>query len=231
MYSARGAWRSGALAFGMVDIERPSDDVARATSSDVIATLVESHREFLRFLERRVGDRAVAEDILQDAFVRGVGRVAVPLRDESVAAWFYRTLRSAVVDHSRRKGASEQAMAALSAELVAAAELDMQTGRLVYQCVRALAGTLEPVYAAALKRVEIDGLSVPAFAEEASISPSNAAVRLFRAREAMRKRVAVACGTCADHGCLDGSCCPPPAPRSEKPEPRSVRDHGRGAAY
>ena len=35
-----------------------------------IATLLENHRAFLRFLERRVGDRMIAEDILQDAFVR-----------------------------------------------------------------------------------------------------------------------------------------------------------------
>jgi RNA polymerase sigma-70 factor (ECF subfamily) len=31
--------------------------------------LVDNHRQFLGFLERRLGDRALAEDILQDAFV------------------------------------------------------------------------------------------------------------------------------------------------------------------
>jgi len=36
--------------------------------------LVENHREFLRYVERRVGNRAIAEELLQDAFVRGLAR-------------------------------------------------------------------------------------------------------------------------------------------------------------
>lgn len=32
-----------------------------------VETLLEDHRAFLRYLERRVGDRALADDILQDA--------------------------------------------------------------------------------------------------------------------------------------------------------------------
>jgi hypothetical protein len=29
---------------------------------------------------------------------------------------------------------------------------------------------------------------------------------VFRAREALRKQVAVSCGTCAEHGCLNCTC-------------------------
>ena len=36
----------------------------------VVGVLVENHRRFLAFLERRVRSRAEAEDILQAAFVR-----------------------------------------------------------------------------------------------------------------------------------------------------------------
>ena len=209
----------------MIEPDRSSGDVERPTSADVIATLVESHREFLRFLEGRVGSRAVAEDILQEAFVRGMSRIDSLHRDESATAWFYRMLRNAVVDHFRRRGASDRAMTALAAELDEAAEPEVETKRVVCQCVRELAGTLKPEYAAALQRVEVDGLSVQAFAEEASITPNNAAVRLFRAREALRKRVAASCGTCADHGCLDCSCGPPPV----EGEPRGAGGCGHGA--
>jgi RNA polymerase sigma-70 factor (ECF subfamily) len=52
----------------------------------------------------------------------------------------------------------------------------------------------------------VDGLAVKDYAEEAGISPSNAAVRVFRAREALRGQVSRSCGTCADHGCLDCTC-------------------------
>ena len=52
--------------------------IAQAMSEieSATATLVANHREFLAFVEKRVGDRALAEDILQDAFVRGVDKLA-----------------------------------------------------------------------------------------------------------------------------------------------------------
>lgn len=37
-----------------------------------LARLLDNRRLFLNYLERRVGDRATAEDILQDAFVKVV---------------------------------------------------------------------------------------------------------------------------------------------------------------
>jgi RNA polymerase sigma-70 factor (ECF subfamily) len=33
-----------------------------------------------------------------------------------------------------------------------------------------------------------------------------AGVRVFRAREALKKRVMESCGTCAEHGCLNCTC-------------------------
>ncbi|CAN98421.1 ECF-family RNA polymerase sigma factor [Sorangium cellulosum So ce56] len=201
-----------------------------ARAAGAVAALVESHREFLRFLERKVGNRAIAEDILQDAFVRGIGRIDSLRDEESATAWFYRTLRNAVVDHFRRKGASERAMAALAAELDEATQPEVEH-RAVCQCVRVLAGTLKPEYAAAIQRVEVDGLSVQAFAEEASITANNAAVRLFRAREALRKQVVASCGSCAEHGCLDCTCAPVPPPQAKgEPEPKRGCGHGHGGA-
>ena len=53
-----------------------------------ISTLLENHRAFLNYLERRVGDRALAEDILQDAFAKVVARPEQTPADESVIPWF-----------------------------------------------------------------------------------------------------------------------------------------------
>ncbi len=43
---------------------------------DVVATLVANHREVLAFVERRVGDRAVAEEILPYRFRRNLAQPA-----------------------------------------------------------------------------------------------------------------------------------------------------------
>jgi RNA polymerase sigma factor (sigma-70 family) len=171
-----------------------------------IAELVAGHRELLGFVERRVGSRAAAEDILQDALVRSLGR-AEDLPDEgSAVAWLYRILRNAIVDHHRRGGASERALAALAGELGDDTEPPPDARDSVCRCVGHLAETLKPDYAAAIRRVDVDGVAVQAFAAEAGITSNNASVRLHRAREALRVQVRAACGTCADHGCLDCTC-------------------------
>src|SRR5512140_299667 len=83
----------------------------------VVRVLVENHRAFLRFLERRLGRRDLAEDILQEAFVRGMGAAETLREDESVVPWFYRTLRNAIIDHHRRAGAADRAVALLAEEV------------------------------------------------------------------------------------------------------------------
>lgn len=178
---------------------------------EVTDVLVENHRAFLAFLERRVGRRDVAEDVLQEAFARSLRAPPAPMSEESAVTWFYRVLRNAIIDHYRRGGASQRALAALASELEAQVEPDLDTRNAVCRCVTSLAGTLKPEYAAAIRRVEVDGLSVREYAAEAGVTANNAGVRLFRAREALRKRVASACGTCAEHGCLDCTCGSPRA--------------------
>ena len=187
----------------------PADD--SSPTSDAIAVLVANHREFLRFVERRVGDRALAEEILQSAFVKSLSRVDQV--QTSVIGWFYQVLRNAVVDHHRQRAADAQRLDAFATEL----ELASPAGELrdeVCRCVARLAETLKPEYATALRRIELDGLAVKAYADEAGISESNAGVRVFRARAALRREVARSCGTCAEHGCFQCTCqrpAPPPA--------------------
>lgn len=177
---------------------------AKPPTTDVVAALVASRREFLAFVERRVGDRALAEEILQDALVKSLDHVA-EIR-ESAIGWFYRLLRNAIIDHARRAGAHQRRLAALATELDSATADDVELERVVCRCVGELAATLKPEYAEALRRIDVDGTSVKAYADEAGITASNAGVRVFRARAALRKQVARSCGACAEHGCLDCTC-------------------------
>lgn len=175
-------------------------------SPEVVTTLVGNHRDFLGFLQKRLGDRALAEDILQEAFVRGLDKLGTLENDESATAWFYRILRNAVIDHHRRRASVDKKLEAFAAELEQHVQPEDEVRGAVCRCVGELAGTLKPEYADALRRVEVDGVAVKDYATEAGITSNNAAVRVFRAREALRKQVSRSCGTCADHGCLDCTC-------------------------
>ena len=189
-------------------LRSPSMDtsVEAPLTPEVVTALVKNHRDFLAFLQKRVGNRALAEDILQEAFVRGLDKLSTLENDEAATAWFYRILRNAVIDHHRRRASADKKLEAFAAELERQVEPEAEVHGAVCRCVGELASTLKPEYAEALRRVEIDGVTVKDYAAEAGVTSNNAAVRVFRAREALRRQVQRSCGTCADHGCLDCTC-------------------------
>ncbi|XXF77136.1 RNA polymerase sigma factor [Myxococcaceae bacterium GXIMD 01537] len=173
---------------------------------EVLATLVKHHREFLAFLTPRVGGAEAAREVLQAAFVKGLERGDSLREEERAVAWFYRLLRNALVDAHRHAERETRALKSQAAEAPLSTEDTEALERTVCGCVAELAGTLKPEYAAALRRVDLEGASVAAFAEEAGIRPGNAAVRLHRARQALGQRLVELCGTCCAHGCVDCAC-------------------------
>ena len=168
--------------------------------------LLENRDEFLSFLERRVGRRDVAEDILQEAFTRGLDRLETLRDGEAVIPWFYRTLRNAAVDYFRRTKVADRALLQFAQEIETSEEPPESFQAEVCRCVTRVAKTLKPEYAEALNRVEVEGISVKHFAEEQGISAGNAGVRVFRAREALRRQLVASCGSCATHGCIACTC-------------------------
>jgi RNA polymerase sigma-70 factor (ECF subfamily) len=184
-------------------------DLLRPVTLDVrdnlLEALVGNHQRFLAFLERRVGSRETAEDILQDGFVRALERADSLRAEESAVAWFYRLLRNALVDYYRRRTTEDRALAAAATE-AQEADPDLELRETICACVRDLVETLKPEYRDALRRVELEGEKVDAFAREAGISATNASVRLHRAREKLRRRLLETCGTCVTHGCRSCEC-------------------------
>ena len=176
-----------------------------STEEAPLDVLLRNRNAFLNFLERRVGDRALAEDILQDAFIKVIARPDQVPADGGVVLWFYSSIRNAAIDRFRRSATASKALEAFARELEPgnpSAEIYSE----ICACVSEAAQSLKPEYAEALLSIEVNGTPVKAFAEQHGLSSTNAGVRVHRAREALRKRVAQACGACAEHGCVDCTC-------------------------
>lgn len=166
--------------------------------------LASRRAEFVAFVARRVRDRALAEDLVQSAFVRGIEKLDEVQKD--AVAWFYGSLRNAIIDRRRREGAEARALDALASELDDRVEASEIAPGTVCPCVLAVARGLKPEYADALAQIEIDEAELRRFAEERGITRGNAAVRVFRAREALRRGLLATCGACAGRGCVDCTC-------------------------
>ncbi len=178
---------------------------------DAALRILAAHRaEFVAFAAARLDSRGTAEDLVQDALARGVERVGELRAGDAVLGWFHAILRNAITDHHRRRAASARAVARLASEPDDVAEV---RGR-PCQCVSHLAAALGPDQAQALQRIEVDGVPVADLAREAGIAPGTAAVRVHRARKALRRKVMATCGVCAEAGCTDCTC--------DQPGPDSV---------
>jgi RNA polymerase sigma factor (sigma-70 family) len=176
--------------------------MARASFDELVA----ERKQFLAFVQRRVSDIGVAEDILQSAYVR-----AFEHRDdfdcgESAVAWFYRLLRNAVIDNYRRNASRNNALEAWAYELENSEQPTGDAQNEVCACLSNIVNGLKPEYAEIIRAVDLGEQRLQDFAEYHQLSASNAGVRVHRARVALRKQLLRTCTTCAEHGCLDCTC-------------------------
>ncbi|MBZ4329668.1 MULTISPECIES: RNA polymerase sigma factor [Myxococcaceae] len=178
-------------------------------SPETLTLLLQNRQRFLAFLTPRIGSAEGAEEVLQSALLKGVESGATLRHEESAVAWFYRLLRNALIDRHRRQKREEHARREWVGDSLLSTEDANELERTVCTCISALVTTLKPEYAEALRRVDLEGQSLAALAEAAGITPTNAKVRLHRARQALGRRLVQSCGpSCCERGCVDCPCEP-----------------------
>jgi RNA polymerase sigma-70 factor (ECF subfamily) len=181
---------------------------AAPADAAVRRALVESRRQLLGFLVRRLGSAEEAEEVLQAFALRAVAR-AGELRDvRTVRGWLSRVLASSLADHQRRAARRRRREVAMDPEHFDAfpAEPDPELDEAVCSCLYRLLPTLRPDYAEVIWRVDLMGEPREAVAARLGITPGNLGVRLHRARQALRRRLEEMCLTCPVHGYLDCGC-------------------------
>jgi RNA polymerase sigma factor (sigma-70 family) len=173
--------------------------------AEAISDLILQRREFLRFVQRRVASPAVAEDILQSSYIRALEQSSTLRMQESAAAWFYRILRNAVIDYYRRRSTEDRALERWAHDLSEIAP-DPQTEEIICECIEHILPTLKPSYTEIIREVDLADQSLETFARNAGITNGNAAVRIHRARQALKKQLLLVCSLCARHGCVNCTC-------------------------
>lgn len=177
---------------------------------DLIQRLFEEQSAFRGFLQKRLSDDALVEDLLQQSFMKAVERHHELKKSESVVSWFYRILRNAVVDYYRSHASDERRVKGLQQEMIALGEdktpsLD-EVRPTVCACLNSLLKDMRPAYADLIRRIDLDGESAAAVAKDLQVTPNNLTVRLHRARQALKASLEQACGICTKHGCFNCTC-------------------------
>ncbi len=195
--------------------------LSHTSMSDItLQMLLDRRARFLAFVQSRVHDRSLAEDILQAAYVRALEQSHSLREEESASAWFYSVLRNAVIDHFRHQTSEDSAHNRWASELGLSEGIEPSTPpesarTFICGCIEHVLPTLRPAYAEVLREVDLAEEPLNDFASRHQLTPGNAAVRAHRARAALRRELARTCGACSLHACLDCVCKHPTA--SNKP--------------
>ena len=188
----------------------PSNTTSEPHMNDMLQRLLEHGSAFRVFLRRRVGNDALAEDLLQQSMVRAIQSHHSVRSNESVVAWFYKILRHTLIDYYRSNSTEARRNDAFLQELTLSGDdkeppLD-EVKSTVCACLNRLLPTLRSNYAELIQRIDLEEESPKLVAEELKISQSNLTVRLHRARQALRASLEQSCGVCSKHGCLNCTC-------------------------
>ncbi len=143
-----------------------------------------------RFIRRRVPDDHVADDLLQETFVRVHGNIGALEEGDRVGAWVYRIARNVVHDHHRKASNAPAALA--DAEPADDAGHAGRVGCGACGWLDEMVRSLPDGYREAVQLAEVEGVSQQEVADRLGLSLSGAKSRVQRGR-AMLKGVLERC--------------------------------------
>lgn len=142
-----------------------------------------TQQELKSFVYRRVKDKALTEDIVQDVLLKVHIRLDQLKDSEKITGWIYQITRNAITDHYRNQPQS-----------INVHDLDWESENTelndcVSSCLKEMLFTLPEKYREAIELTELENLSQTHLAERLNISYSGAKSRVQRARQMLKEKM------------------------------------------
>ncbi|HEX8393902.1 MAG TPA: RNA polymerase sigma factor SigZ [Longimicrobium sp.] len=141
------------------------------------------------FIRRRVSDPDVADDVLQEVFVKVHAGLPRLQDGDRLQPWLYRIARNAVVDSYRARGGARVPLP----ESLVAEEDEPRTSAELAACIRPFVEQLPEPYREAVRLTELEGLPQTRLAAHLGISVSGAKSRVQRGRARLKQMITDCC--------------------------------------
>ncbi len=142
------------------------------------------------FILRRVPDQYIAEDILQEVFVKIQSRIGTLREAEKIRPWLYQISRNTIVDYYRSKKPMVELPRSLpSPEIPIATDLIQD----ITPCIKRMVERLPGKYRQAVVMTAYQGLTQKQMGEILGLSASGAKSRIQRARKKLKKMMQDCC--------------------------------------
>lgn len=150
------------------------------------------HQQLLAFIIGKVGDKALAEDILQEVFIKVHKNIDAVNEIKQLNAWLYQICRHAIIDHYRSKkndtGQNDDEIAKLVAvEESSADQVQLNT------CIGILIADLPEQYRNILLASELEQEKQQSIAEKQQLSLTAVKSRIKRGRQQLKQKLQACC--------------------------------------
>lgn len=150
----------------------------------------EYYDQLLLFILKRIPDKASAEDILQNVFIKILNNIDSLKDSTKMKSWLFQITRNAIVDHFRKSKKSEKIPLLFSDEDEA---IEGDVMEVVESWVSPFINRLPEKYKEALILSELKGMSQKEMAVHQGISYTAAKTRVHRGRMLLKQKLTECC--------------------------------------
>ena len=163
----------------------------------------EFHHRLLTFIMNKVGNTAIAEDILQDVFIQVINKIDSLDDKTKLSSWLYQICRNKIIDHYRTKK-----ITTVSIDEFDMFDLDLpeQEKSGIENCIRILISELPANFNAILLESEIENITQKDIAENQNLSLPAVKSRLKRGRSLLKEKLLRCCTIQFSASSIDTEC-------------------------
>lgn len=148
------------------------------------------HQDQLRrYVAKQLGDADLADDIVQDVYIKASNNLHQLTSADKFKSWIYRIAQNRMIDHYRE----HQHFLELPEDLVANDDLVSDQHEQLSLCLYPLIDSLPKKYAEPLRLAELKGMPQQEVANQLGLSLSGAKSRIQRARVKFREQLVACC--------------------------------------
>lgn len=154
----------------------------------LLQAIRQNESELRAFLRQRVPDISVAEDLLQEVFLRAIAQGQAFCSVEQPRAWLYRVTRNVLTDHHRRSHPTSELT-----QDIEHLEDEPEAVDLLTECISRNLTRLNESDRDIIEFCDLKNMTVKAYAQSRDISLSAAKARILRARQRLRGSIVKHC--------------------------------------
>ena len=147
------------------------------------------YRVLVLFVERHVGDRNVAKDIVQDIFLKLYENCNVFPSDFNLKSWFYCLARNAAIDYLRHLKVEDRNKFLMAEAMLYAADIDKNVDEKLYLRIQEAIATLPEQCRRIVLMSVVDGKKYWEISNELGISMNTIRTQVARGYKKLREKL------------------------------------------